>query len=312
METAITILKDLWRCRVLVAAFCLVSVLIGIFVACEPGFPPKSRAHHVGEGHLQILVDTPASQVVEVETEGSTSLGSRASLIANLMVAGEVKQAIARSAKLPPQRLIAISEAAVVPSTPPPARLKDSRAYVLKTSVVSNEDGVQLPIIAVDTQAPDANRAAALANAAAAGLKEYLDARATVTRVPDAKRLQVRSLGVAQARDVVKGPSVLLAAFVAIFTFGALCGALLLAIRMSVTVRHLQRRDAYEQDWHPAETRDEPAQVQSFHDGRHESCTREDYAPPAPVVPLTPAIPSAPSRGAELGDARGQAAPTQT
>ena len=182
METAITILQDLWRCRRLVAVFGLVAVLIGIFVAYQPGVPPQSRARHVGEGHLQILVDTPASQVVEVETEGSSSLGSRASLIANLMVAGEVKQAIARSAKLPPQQLIAISEAAAVPSTPPPAHVKDPRAYVLKTSVVSNEDGVQLPIIAVDTQAPDANRAAALANAAAAGLKEYLDARATVTR----------------------------------------------------------------------------------------------------------------------------------
>jgi hypothetical protein len=306
MENAITILKDLWRCRVLVAAFCLVSVLIGIFVAFEPGFPPESRARHVGEGHLQILVDTPASQVVEVETEGSTSLGSRASLIANLMVAGEVKQAIARSAKLPPQQMIAISEAAVAPSTPPPAQLNDPRAYVLKTSVVSNEDGVQLPIIAVDTQAPDANSAAALANAAAAGLKEYLDARATNTRVPDAKRLQVRSLGVAQARDVVKGPGMLLAAFVAIFIFGTLCGALLLAIRTLVTARHLQRRDAFAQDWHVAETHDEPAPVQPFHDSRHEEPYAREHAPPAPVVPLAPAAipPPAQSRGAELGDAR--------
>src|SRR4051794_25039887 len=141
METAVTILQDLWRCRRLVAVFGLVALLIGGFVAYHPGVPPQSRAHHVGEGHLQILVDTPASQVVEVETEGSSSLGSRASLIANLMVAGEVEQAIARAAKLPPQQLIAISEAAAAPAAPAPARVKDPLAYVLKTSVVSNEDG---------------------------------------------------------------------------------------------------------------------------------------------------------------------------
>ena len=119
METAVTILQDLWRCRRLVAVFGLVAVLIGGFVAYHPGVPPQSRAHHVGEGHLQILVDTPASQVVEVETEGSSSLGSRASLIANLMVAGEVKQAIARAARRP-QQLIAISEAAAAPAAPAP------------------------------------------------------------------------------------------------------------------------------------------------------------------------------------------------
>jgi len=301
METAIRILQDLWRCRRLVAVFALVAVLIGLLVAYHPSFPARSRAHHVGEGHLQILVDTPASQVVEVETDGSSSLGSRASLIANLMVAGEVKQAIARAAKLPPQRLIAISDAAVVPSTPSAVRVKDPRAFLLKTSVVSNEDGVQLPIIAVDTQAPDAQSAAALANAAAAGLKEYLDARAKGTGVPDAKRLQVRSLGVAQARDVVKGPGKILAAFVAIFIFGILCGTLLLAIRMASTVRRLQRRDPFVPDWDDAGTGDDPEPAEPFdHDGHH-----------APVVPFAPAaMPPGASR-AERGDARVQAAPNK-
>jgi hypothetical protein len=299
METAIRILQDLWRCRRLVAIFAVVAVLIGLLVAYHPSFPAQSRARHVGEGHLQILVDTPASQVVEVETDGSSSLGSRASLIANLMVAGEVKQAIARAAKLPPQRLIAISDAAVVPSTPSAVRVKDPRAYLLKTSVVSNEDGVQLPIIAVDTQAPDAQSAAALANAAAAGLKEYLDARAKDTGVPDAKRLQVRSLGVAQARDVVKGPGKLLAALAAIFTFGILCGTLLLAIRMALSVRNMQRRDPFVQDdWHEPETGNDPEPVEPFDDDGHH----------APVVPFAPAAIAPGASRAELGDARVQAA----
>ena len=192
--------------------------------------------------------------------------------------------------------------------------MKDPLAYVLKTSVVSNEDGVQLPIIAIDTQAPDATRAAALANAAAAGLKEYLDARATVTRVPDSKRLQVRSLGVAQARDVLKGPGMLIAAFVAIFIFCILCGTLLLAIRMAVSVRHLERREPPAQGRHAAPTRDEPTPAPPFYDDLRDEPNGRHHTPPAPVVPLAPAsavIPTAASRGADVGDARVQAAPNQ-
>jgi hypothetical protein len=304
METAITILQDLWRRRGLVAVFGLVAVLVGGLVAYQPAFPPKSRARYVGEAHLQILVDTPESQVVEVETEGSGSLGSRASLIANLMVAGEIKEAIARTAKLRPEQLIAASDAAVGPSTPPPAQPKNPPEYVLRTSVVSNEDFVQLPIIAVDTQAPDANRAAALANAAAAGLKEYLAARATRTGVPDGKRLQVRSLGVAQAHNALKGPGLFVAVAVAIFVFGTLCGTLLLMIQFVFAARLRQRQDAFAHDWDIAETRDEPTPLQQFDDGHHEEPHARGHTPSAPVVPIASAaiaIPPPPSRGAELG-----------
>ena len=302
METAITILQDLWRRRGLVAVFGLVAVLIGVLVAYQPGFPPKSRARHVGEAHLKILVDTPVSQVVEVETEGSGSLGSRASLIANLIVADELKDSIARSAKLRPEQLIAISEAAVEPSTPPPARLNDPRAYVLQTSVVSNQDGVQLPIIAVDTKAPDAKRAAALANAAAAGLTKYLDARATRTGVPDSKRLEVRSLGVAQAHNALKGPGLFFAVAVAIFVFGTLCGAMILLIRLVFAVRLRQHFDAFEWDSDSAETRDEPTPQQRFNDGQHEEPPAGGRIPSAPVVPIaSAAVPPPPSRGAGLG-----------
>jgi hypothetical protein len=63
----------------------------------------------------------------------------------------------------------------------------------------------------------------------------------------------------------------------------------------------LERRDADAQDWSSAEMLDESAPVQ------------REYAPPAPVVPLTPAtVPPASSRGADLSDARVQAAPNKS
>jgi hypothetical protein len=258
--------------------------------------PPASRAQQLGEGHLQILVDTPASQVVEVEAEGSGSLGARASLIANLMVAGELKEAIARAANVSPQQLIAISDAAVGPTSGPPPQLNDPRAYILKTSVVSNQDGLQLPIIAVDTQAPDAAHAAAVANAAAAGLKQYLDARAMRTGVPDGKRLQVRSLGVAQARDVLRGPGLFLAVVAAMFFFGLLCGTLLLLV-------------AFQRGWRAAGSRDEDAPVQSFHDSHSDPLEPREPAPVVPIGSAAAAIPPPPSPGGGWADAPVRAVP---
>src|SRR3954471_1082212 len=115
MDTSISILRDLWRRRRLLVLFGLGAFLMGLLVAFRPGLPPQTRMYHVGEGHLQILVDTPASQVVEIDSESSVALGSRAGLIANLMVGGEVKAAIAAAAKLRPQQLTAVSDSTAAP-----------------------------------------------------------------------------------------------------------------------------------------------------------------------------------------------------
>jgi hypothetical protein len=230
MELSITILRELWRHRLTVVLFALVAVSAGGIVAYRPSLPPQSRGYHVGSGHLQILVDTPASQVVEIDPEGSDSLGSRAGLIASLMVEGEVKASIAKHAGLRPEQLVGVADTAIAPATVTDAQLRNPKAHVIQTSVVTNDEGAQLPIIGIETQAPDAKGAAMLANAAASGLKEYLDSRAARESVPDARRLQVRELGVAQARDVARGPGHVLAAVAAVMIFGALCGTLLLLI----------------------------------------------------------------------------------
>ena len=240
---AITILRDLWRRRALVALFALVALALGTLVAYKPGFPPQSRATPLGEGHLQLLVDTPSSQVVEIDPEGSIALGARASLIANLMVGGEVKTAIAKAAKISPHQLIALSDSAVAPSSVTLAQIKSPNAYVLKTSVVTNDDGENLPIIAIDTQAPNGAAAAALADAAATGVGQYLDGRAVREGVPDGRRLKVRSLGTAQAHDVVRGPGKVLAIAAAILIFSALCGAMLLLMALARGWRAAEQRD---------------------------------------------------------------------
>jgi hypothetical protein len=225
MET-VTILRRLWRRRLYVAGVFLLAALAGITVAYRISFPPslQSRTYQVGIATSRIFIDTPSSQVVEVSPKGGDTLGTRAGLMASLMVDGTIKAAIARRAGLAPQQFDAISNSSAEssPAVAPPK----ARSRVLSTQVVTNTVGDELPIIQIEAQAGDATAAAKLAAAAVAGLRDYLNSKAALQRVPDAKRLRVDGLGAPQARDVTRGPRRLFALIAAIAVFAAGCAAI--------------------------------------------------------------------------------------
>jgi hypothetical protein len=221
---SVKILRDLWRLRLAVAVIGILALLVAWRVAFVPSFPPKSRSYEVSVATARILVDTPNSQVVEVAPKGSEALGARANVLANLMVDGEVKDAIARRAGLGGRKLYAGVQTAdglpiKVPATPD--------VLVLTTAVVTTSDQSELPIIKVDAQAPTTQEALGLANAAVAGLGDYLNRKATDESVSDARRLRVSALGTAQAHDSTRGTGKMMALAMLIFLFSAGCAALL-------------------------------------------------------------------------------------
>jgi hypothetical protein len=221
------ILRDLWRRRILVGCAALLAVLAGTAVAYRISFPPKleSRKYEVGVATTRILVDTPSSQVVEVAPKGSDTLGVRANLLASLMVDGVVKTAIARRAGLRPDQLEGAGQNGAPPKGGP-------RANVLTARVLTNTVGLELPIIEIGTQSPDPAQAARLANAAVAGLRDYLDSQAAVEKVPNASRLRVSGLGAAQARQAVRGPKRVVALAATILVFLTLNGLILASIAL--------------------------------------------------------------------------------
>ena len=223
MESAVTILRRLWQQRAAVGLFAVLAILMGGLVAYRPSLPPESRQHKVGAAYARILVDTPASQAIEVNPEGGETLGDRASLLANLMAGGEMKELIARRAGLEPRELVTVAPADAESETAAADEPRGPRANVLTTRVPTDDTGVQLPIIDVQTQAADPARAVALADAAVAGLNAYLDSKASADRVPDRRRLRVQPLGAAQGRDVIRGPGTVLAVVAAVFIFALLC-----------------------------------------------------------------------------------------
>jgi hypothetical protein len=225
MQT-VTILRELWRLRLMVVLAGLLAAFVAISVAYKVSPSGlESRKYSVGLASARILVDTPDSQVVEVAPEGSDSTGVRANLLANLMVEGEIKTAIAERAGLRPDRLQGVSATTLDPSAA--ASPPDPRGYVLTTDVVSSQDGERLPIIEIEAQAPDAMKAARLAEAAISGLREHLDSKAAVEEVPDAKRLRLTGLGAPQARDMVRGPRLAMAIAAGMFVFLVCCAAIL-------------------------------------------------------------------------------------
>jgi hypothetical protein len=249
MET-VRILRELWRHRIVVVVLAFLAAWGGFtvaykIVAYSPSTPAKleSRKYEIGVATARILVDTPNSQVVEVSPKGAETLNVRASLLASLMVEGAVKAAIARRAGLRPDRFVAIAESANEPPSPEAkATASDPQASVLTTSVPVTQ-GDQLPIIEIEAQAPDASRAARLADAAVSGLRDYLDSQAALEKVPDARRLRVTGLGAAQAQTSVRGPRLLKTVVAAILLFGAGC-ALILAI--AALVRGWRQAEASE------------------------------------------------------------------
>lgn len=223
-----TILFKLWRARRLVAGVAVVAVLAGVALAFRvPRL--QSRQYVAGTASVRILVDTPSSQVIAVNPTGMETLPARADLLASLMVAGQVKSTIARLAGVRPGQIDGIAEAS---TDQPPGPAPAPRGYVLTTNVATDSAGNPLPIVEVTTQAPDVAGAAKLANAAVAGLQDYLASRATIQGVPAGSRLEVSGIGPAQAIAVVHGPGPLLAIGLGVFVFLIGCGAILVVPAM--------------------------------------------------------------------------------
>ncbi len=140
------------------------------------------------------------------------------------MVEGQVKAAIARRAGLQPRQ---ISATAISQQESPGAAAEPgSKDYKLTTSVLTNTDLIELPIIKVDTEAPSPAEAARLANAAVGGLGEYLDSKAATERVTVDHRLRVKTFGDAQGAVASSGSGPLVALAATIFVFVLGCAAI--------------------------------------------------------------------------------------
>jgi hypothetical protein len=206
----VKILRELSRRRRLVYLVLGTSILVGFFLAFRPGLPPKSRQYKVSLASAEILIDTRDSQVAAVAGKGPDlpTLAGRANLMGNLMTQGPLKDAIARSAGVPPSRITVVPPANTntpgvppVPVTTPESRgIPDSEAIILDLS--SDET---LPILRVTAQAPEAETAERLSRGTIIQLRRYVGSVAASQDIRKADRLVIRQFGEPVAQTVTRG-----------------------------------------------------------------------------------------------------------
>jgi hypothetical protein len=225
---AIIILRRLWARRFVVAAFFLIACLVGVSMSFHLSTKGLgSKQYEVGMAMTRILVDTPDSEVIDVNPYGIDDIGGRAQILANLMTSPAVETLIARNAGISPSQLVA--------STPPvsgPAVPSQMSQTIAKSTNPANTYSLTLftsalPIIQVESQAPTAAAAARLANGAYAGLRQYLARVATNERVPERRQLVISPLGSAQSATVTAGTGKAIGIVVGLVVFVIFCVLLL-------------------------------------------------------------------------------------
>jgi hypothetical protein len=278
---AVTILRQLWRTRLLVAVGLALALFLGIVVSYHvtPGFPPtfKSRQYQLGIASAAVLVDSRSSQVVDVgggpTRPNVDQLSIRARLLANLMATSPLKVEIAVRAGVhagwlighPPTEGGPISGR--VPEGPSATISEtDPRASVLRLYV--NET---LPIITADTRAPDAATAARIASSSIVELQRYLNAATAANRLPDDRTLVLSRLGPAKSGVETQGHGPLLGLLLFVFVFGLWCAAIVAGSGLARAWR------------------------QAAEESASEAAARTPIAPPPPAAPQERAVQSPPA-----------------
>ncbi|HEV7750737.1 MAG TPA: hypothetical protein VGO71_04310 [Baekduia sp.] len=228
----ITILRALWRGRLLVVLATLLAVFAGLEMAYRvtPGLPPKleSRQYNVALGTVNVLVDTPDSQVIDLNPTGADAVSTRASLLASLISTSPIKNAIATRVGVPADRLVVLGPQAGATAAPASATKTAVAADGRRANIISIRTDATLPVISIDTQAPSAQEATRLADGAAAGLQDYLSTVVKTQKVPHARRLVLRQLGTPEVGISVRGPRKALGVAVGVFLLLVLCALIVL------------------------------------------------------------------------------------
>jgi hypothetical protein len=197
-------LHSLWQIRGWVVGCFVFATLAAVWsverVSLSP-FGLSPRALDMASASTQVVVDTPRSTLVDIrqDTYGIEALTNRALLLGNVMASPQVRADIARHAGVPfdslqvvppitPKQPRVLAEAGNEKHTSDILKLNDQyRLYVKANPTV--------PFLQIYAQAPEADTAAALANAAVGGIQTYLQELAASTATPTTQQVRLTQLG---------------------------------------------------------------------------------------------------------------------
>jgi hypothetical protein len=230
MELA-QILVQLWRRRLAVVAVAVIAAIAALALAYKISLSPLGLSHRSisnGTAETHVLVDWPRSSVADLNRTFDP-LVARAQVLSQLMTTAPVVDRIAKIAGVAPSAITATSDNSTlnVPTSEieptAPIRSNDITKEGLRYRVTFRAEPEQ-PTITVFGQAPTAQGAIMIANAAAKGASDWVKSTQDQQAVPDSRRTQLTQLGAATGGTVNTGASRILAAlaFVAILGVGCL------------------------------------------------------------------------------------------
>ena len=216
------------------ATLLVVVAAIGTAVALKI----SARSTPTGAATVQLLVDSPASQLATLNQEPA-QLASRAAVFSQVMASQTVLEHIAGSAGVPSNELAASgpysgagqSLNVVTPSEARSNQLVSEQAAYRLTFVPQLGE----PIVTTTIQAPTTADAAKVANAVYPGVQQYIDALQSESKTPSEQRVTLRVLGTPQVAEVNASSGTAIAAAGAI-------GVLLLGTMLILVVDGQRRR----------------------------------------------------------------------
>ena len=187
-STSITILRELWRRKLLVALAVLASAAVSVL------FIRSQHPQVEAEGSIQVLVDSAKSPIADANRDLG-GLTARAGVFARLMTGGRVINRVADETGIPARR-IDVAGPSPLPGEAP--GITEAPAYVNPYRIEISQQP-ELPILTVITHAPTAAEARALAAAAPKAMSREVATLQTRQETKPSKRVEFRTLGPAQA-----------------------------------------------------------------------------------------------------------------
>ena len=223
------ILKTLWQRRRLVVLGAALALLAALFSVYRVGLAPpslESRTNVFSAASTEILIDTPDSAFANVASE-IEPLETRASVFARFLATPDAVKLIARKAHLAADGIEAQGpyDLNVPTFSQGPTAEKRSTQIVGEGALyrLRFENNPSLPIISVFAQAPGKDEAIALASAAPAALREYIEELQEDQKTPVNRRVEIRALGRATGGVVNAGADIQIAALVFLAVLAGWC-----------------------------------------------------------------------------------------
>jgi hypothetical protein len=235
-------LRELFRLRLAVVVCVLVATFAAITASYKVHLSPlglEPRTVEIASATSEVLVDTPFSSTVDLR-QGSLDIEAmtrRATLLGNVVATPPVVAYVARRAGVPPDAIRA--QPPLTPDFPRPVPSPGEERSARDLLRIPDEYRINIqvdpsvPVLRFIAQAPTAEMAQALANAAVSGLQDYLDAVAHAQRTQAKDRVRLEPLGRAHGTVINKGARVQLSAvaFFVVFFLSAAAAIWLARVR---------------------------------------------------------------------------------